>query len=295
MNSSRQCSWILPKDYQLGFFVRSCGHFILVPPDREVRRGTDFAEIFWGLRGRGAFRNDSGEYTLKENQVWYYPPGSIHDFFPKSPAFHYRWLAIEGRSAGRLFEDLGIRAGLSPAGPCPEHLFSSIMLDARSNEREKHIRALSTALAILTQIVTGDVKTLPSESPSSVAKAIIDENFGDPDLNVESIAELLHMHRVSLSRVFARDHRIPISNYLISCRIRNAMRLLHETDLRLKEVALSSGFKNAEYFSRMFLQTMGMPPGVFRKRERSQKVGRQESDLVEANPELLLMLSPRAN
>ena len=29
--------------------------------------------------------------------------------------------------------------------------------------------------------------------------------------------------------------------------------------------------------------------------ERSQKVGRQESDLVEANPELLLMLSPRAN
>lgn len=266
MKSFRQCCWILPKDSQLGFSVRSCGHFILVPPDREVRRTTDFAEIFWGLRGSGSFRDGVKEYTLKENQVWYYPPGSIHDFLPKSSAFDYRWLAIEGRSAGRLFEDLGIRPGLSPAGPCPEHLFSSIMLDARSHEREHHFRALATALSILTKIAAGDTKTLSPESPSSAAKAIIDENFGDPGLNVESIAEVLHMHRVSLSRVFARDHRTPISNYLISCRIRHAMRLLHETDLRLKEVALSSGFKNAEYFSRVFLQTVGMPPGVFRKR-----------------------------
>ncbi len=266
MKSFRQCFWILPKDSQLGFSVRSCGHFILVPPDREVRREADFAEIFWGLRGCGTFRNGGNEYTLKENQVWYYPPGSIHDFFPKNSAFHYRWLAIEGRSAGRLFEDIGIRPGLSHAGPCPEHLFSSIMLDARSHERETHFRALSTALSVLTRIASGDTKNLPPESPSSAAKAIIDEKFGDPGLNVESIAELLHMHRVSLSRVFARDHRTPISNYLISCRIRNAMRLLHETDLRLKEVALASGFKNAEYFSRVFLQTVGMPPGVFRKR-----------------------------
>jgi AraC-like DNA-binding protein len=266
MESSRQCYMILPKDNQLGFFVRSCGHFILVPPDREARRKADFAEIFWGLRGRGAFRDGNDEYILKENQVWYYPPGYIHDFFPKSSAFQYYWLAIEGRSAGRLFEDLGIRPGLSQAGPCPEGLFSSVMLDAQSPERTKHIRALATAIAILTQIVTRGVEKLPQESPSSVDKAIIDENFGDPELNVESIAKLLHMHRVSLSRIFARDHRMSISNYLISCRIRHAMSLLHETDLRLKEIAQASGFKTSEYFSRAFLQAVGMPPGVFRKR-----------------------------
>lgn len=266
MKSFRQCGWMLPKDSQLGFFVRSCGHFMLVPPDRELRRPADFAEIFWGLRGRGTFRSGSGEYTLKENQVWYYPPGSIHDFVPKSSVFQYRWLSIEGRSAARLFEDLGIRPGLSQAGPCPEHLFSSIMLDTRSAEREKHIRALATAISILTQIIAGDVKNIPAGNSSKAAKEIIDENFGDPELNVEGIAELLHMHRVSLSRVFMKDHRTTISNYLISCRIRHAMRLLRETDLRVKEIARTSGFKTVEYFSRVFLQAVGMPPGVFRKR-----------------------------
>ncbi len=266
MKSTRQCFWFLPKDRQLGFFVRSCGHFILIPPDREVRRVTDFAEIFWCLSGRGVFRKDNREYILKEKQVWYYPPGFIHDFYPKEPAFHYRWLAIEGPSAGRLFEDLGIRPGISSAGTCPEHLFSSIMLDARSHERENHIRALASALAILMQIVAGDSKNLPQESPSSAAKSIIDANFGNPDLNVENIAELLHIHRVSLSRIFARDFRTGISNYLISCRIRHAIELLLESDLRLKEIAIACGFRNSEYFSRVFSKMMGMTPGIFRKR-----------------------------
>lgn len=266
MESSRQSYWLLPKDRQLGFFVRSCGDFILVPPDREARRQADFAEIFWCLHGCGVFRKDDREYILKEKQIWYYPPGSIHDFYPKAPAFHYRWLAIEGRSAGRLFEDLGIRPGVSSAGTCPEHLFSSILLEAKSHEYENHIGALTNALAVLTQIAAGDRKNLPQESCSSEARAIIDANFGNPDLNVENIAALLHIHRVSLSRIFARDFRIGISNYLISCRVRHAIELLLGTDLRMKEIAIACGFRNSEYFSRVFSRMMGMTPGIFRKR-----------------------------
>ena len=79
---------------------------------------------------------------------------------------------------------------------------------------------------------------------------ICSENCGDPDLNVNSIAEQL---------------KAP-SQYLSRMRIQRALSLLQETILPVSEVAKECGFTDESYFSRVIRRSVGDTPKRFRER-----------------------------
>ena len=107
------------KDYKFAvirgktaFFVRSVGHFRVLPGNREGLKTADFGEIFWCLEGKGLFSLNGRRHSLLPGQVWYYPPGARHDYIPGDPLFHYRWLSLEGN------KDTFRRAPHSPRPQC---------------------------------------------------------------------------------------------------------------------------------------------------------------------------------
>ena len=247
------------------FYVRSIGHFRLTPESPEEIKVADFGEIFWCIGGRGYFHRNGEIFTLLPNSVWYYPPGSLHKYYPGKPFFHYRWLTIEGPGAGGLFDGLRIQPGLNESGECPQELFSRIELNIESPRNEKRMEVLATAFEILTRAA------LPAagRSAGSIAenaKRIIDGNFTDRELNIDRVAELLGIHRVSLSRAFSCLDGHTESVYLASCRIKKGLALLNETTLSAEEIADRCGFSTPAYFSRVISKTTGFPPGKLRKR-----------------------------
>jgi AraC-like DNA-binding protein len=50
--------------------------------------------------------------------------------------------------------------------------------------------------------------------------------------------------------------------------LREAQRLLHYSDLSVKEIAQSVGLDDAQYFNRLFSKVIGISPGLFRKTSR---------------------------
>ena len=54
--------------------------------------------------------------------------------------------------------------------------------------------------------------------------------------------------------------------YLLLCRLAQARKLLLETDLSVKEVAVRAGYESSNDFVRGFRESMGITPGVFRER-----------------------------
>jgi len=255
------------KEPKLAFYVRSCGHFNLVSPDREAYRpSVDFGEIFWCLKGAAVFRYKSRETVLNPEHVWYYPPGSSHDYHPRGERFEYRWLTIAGNGAGQLFSGLDIPPGLSYAGVCPEELFSVVELNLEkiNSTRTSRMRALAAAFQILTMISPGQHLENIRGSLAEQAKNLVDSSFTDREFNVEKVASLLGVHRGSLSRAFTAGFGITISHYITRCRVRNAMKLLQETALPIREIALASGFNSHEYFCRVFLEQTLFTPAAFR-------------------------------
>lgn len=248
---------------RLGFFVRSAGHFQLRPGDHEPEKIANFGEIFWCIEGQGVFESGGRKFLLRPRHFWYYPPSSHHVFAPGPQGFHYRWLSIEGPDAGNLFRSFRIVPGINYGGECPQHLFSSLELKLQQLSLARQLTALALALNILCLSRARP----PARSRSMVedARAVIDSSFSDPELNVGSLAGLLHVHRVSLSRAFRAAFGVTVSEYLLSARLREALKRLHETDLPAKIVAEQCGFSSPIYFSRVVSRVTGFPPGHHRK------------------------------
>ncbi|MCB0636034.1 MAG: response regulator [Lewinella sp.] len=86
-----------------------------------------------------------------------------------------------------------------------------------------------------------------------------DEHFGIAELCRE-----LAMSRTQVYRKFAALTDMTVNQYLRRYRLREARRLLRETDLSVSQVALEVGLPNLSYFSRVFTETFGVNPSQLR-------------------------------
>ena len=250
-------------------YVRSCGDFVLVPPDREMSRTVDFAELFWPISGQCRFQG-GGEHILRPGSVWYYPPGSWHEYFPVKP-FHYCWLTVAGENAGKLFEILDIKPGLNKAGPCPHQLFTSLGNELLEHSAKHKLSALSIAFKILIEIGSRPQKDNRSKNVLSDAKKRIETDFGDPDLDVRVLAESQHMHRVSFSRAFHKAFDMTVRDYILIVRINNAIDMLSNTNYSIVEIAEECGFRSANYFTKVFSAKVGITPTEYRNKKYTKQ------------------------
>ena len=245
---------------QFGFFVRASGHFLIRRP--ELTKHAHFGEIFWCRRGCGFFEDASRKkFLLRPGWMWYYPPGSFHNFRPGNPCFDYYWLSIEGRDAAVLFNALKIRPGLNHAGPCPEEDFASLFLSLNESTLQARMHSLAIAFRILTQTVSPEHAAVPVLEQ---IRKLIMENYGDNTLNVAKMAEMFNMHRVTLSRSFSAAYGIGPKEYLDSVRLRAGIKMLTTTSQSVKEVAFRCGFSSSGYFAKAVRKLSGHTPGQLR-------------------------------
>ena len=95
--------------------------------------------------------------------------------------------------------------------------------------------------------------------------SIINENIGDPDLDVAFITQEIGMSRASLYNKLKAIGGVGVNDYIISCRIHKASTLLVSTDSTIGEISDLLGFSNQRYFSTVFKQVKGVSPTQFRK------------------------------
>lgn len=244
-----------------GFYVRGTGHFIIT--QAQAPKKADFGEIFWCIAGCGRFYDYEQEFLLHPGWLWYYPPNSYHHFEPY-PRFDYRWLSIDGTDAGNLFRALRFSPGLNQAGACPEELFAEVMLNLRDGSEQSHLRALDAAFRILTQAKTPQV----SPRPTAVqAKDFLIKNFSNPDIDISTLADLLHVHRITLNRLFQEAYGLSPGKYLNHVRLQEGIRLLTESSEPVKKIAELCGFASASYFTKALHRQTGHTPLSFRRRK----------------------------
>lgn len=248
-----------------GFYIRSVGDFRLINNDVVPEKYADFPEIFWCIEGMGSFELDGKNYFLRPGQVWYYPPDSYHKITCAGKLFHYRWMAFDGSDARVLFEGLNLKNGINNAGQCPHHLFNKLTLNIEKTSLNIQMENLSTGFQILLSAASGHTELSDSIEQMQQVKDIIDENFSNPDLNVEKIASLVQMNRSVLSRIFSKTFKVTIVQYLASRRLKEAMRLLKETDLPVNKIALLSGYSCHNYFTKIIRRHTGNSPNALRK------------------------------
>lgn len=93
---------------------------------------------------------------------------------------------------------------------------------------------------------------------------LIHKNYAQP-ITVETIAGQVGVSRSCLYRAFQELYGCSPSEYLLRHRMGRACQLLRQTDLSIKMVALSVGFEDGLYFSRIFHRLHGESPSQYRQ------------------------------
>lgn len=87
------------------------------------------------------------------------------------------------------------------------------------------------------------------------------------DLKLESIARMFNYNSAYLGKIFKKGTGESFNNVLDSIRIKNAKRLLTETDLKVYQVSEQVGYGNIDYFYSKFKKHVGISPKEFKNKK----------------------------
>jgi AraC-like DNA-binding protein len=96
------------------------------------------------------------------------------------------------------------------------------------------------------------------------AKCLVREQFANPDLRVQHIAEVLGCSPDYLSHLFHTETKERLTHYIQRIRIDGAILALETTSLNISEIAYASGFADPAYFARVFKQHKDLTPQEYR-------------------------------
>jgi len=91
----------------------------------------------------------------------------------------------------------------------------------------------------------------------------IREHYGDPDLNLTDIAAYNGVSKNHLSFEFGRETGETVFDFITHTRIREAEKLILETNLKMYQIAEKTGYQNVETFTRAFKRITGKSPSRF--------------------------------
>ena len=105
------------------------------------------------------------------------------------------------------------------------------------------------------------IEPLGSTAPSVLKQAIkiMEENLED-ELSIPQICKRVRLSQRQLDRLFAQFVRKSPVLYYRDIRLDRARSLVTQTDMRLSEVAVASGFSNQGHFSRAYRERFGLAP-----------------------------------
>ena len=78
------------------------------------------------------------------------------------------------------------------------------------------------------------------------------------------LGSLSGLSRTYFSQVFKETTGMKLQEYITEVRLKKAKNLLSNIDLKIKEVAYETGFKDPNYFCRTFKRKMGLNPTNWR-------------------------------
>jgi YesN/AraC family two-component response regulator len=85
-------------------------------------------------------------------------------------------------------------------------------------------------------------------------------------VSLDMVASLCALNRFEFSRAFRNHFGITFREYLLQYRIRKAIGMLENPNVRIADVAYLVGFNDLSHFSRVFRKYIGMTPSEHRKR-----------------------------
>ncbi|TXK83799.1 AraC family transcriptional regulator [Paenibacillus sp. N3.4] len=240
-----------------------------------------FYEVCYVLSGEGAYIERGSVFPLKEGTIFYSRPGTFHQI-RSGNGMYLLYVAFElkqqcsderKRDFSLLLENES-SVVYETTDQTTALLWRALVqeADAAIKADDADVKRLACSLlnsipyCFISRLSLG-TKSMQRESSSLLmkqAKLFIEDNL-DQHLTMHSLSANLHISERHLGRLFSSETGQTFSHFLQEKRVQKARELMDRTSLSIAEIAAQTGFKTVHYFTRVFTEKMGIPPGIYRR------------------------------
>ena len=142
---------------------------------------------------------------------------------------------------------------------------------------ESNFQQLLTLIRILESLASSDEFTILNKDDFSKSNSIIENerinkifnyikiNYKDK-VCLEEASNLICMTKPSFCRYFKKHTGKRFTEFLNEYRINNALKLLAQTEMDIKNICYECGFNNFSHFNRLFKNTLNLTPSEYRRK-----------------------------
>ncbi|WP_079913076.1 AraC family transcriptional regulator [Paenibacillus sp. 32352] len=227
------------------------------------------------LEGEGIYENGGNTYRIEAGRAFMAEiPGNHRYYFPEdSSCWSFIFVLLRPSLILPNWEEAIRRLGETPylqQTSRPIRFLEHIWEEANAGRITEPYTASSymyqfvSELCRLASAPDGEGQKWPVKIKE--AAAFLESHY-DRMISLDQLSEQLGLSKYHLLRTFTATVGISPNDYLNRVRIEQAMRLLHQTDWSVEEIAERVGYSSGSYFIKVFRKVTGRTPGSFRSGE----------------------------
>lgn len=162
--------------------------------------------------------------------------------------FSYAKQAIKLRSADYLLKPVK-----------PDELYASIHKAINFVNEKKNKKIANSTIPEFPLEANLDENFLINQLKDYIAK-----NFNSK-ITLDDLAQIVHYNPSYISSLFKKNTGLGINDYITNIRIKEATKLLVETDKSIDDIADTVGLSNNSYITYLFKKSMGITPSTYRR------------------------------
>jgi AraC family transcriptional regulator of arabinose operon len=256
---------LLPTD--IGYFPFASGHL------RERTAGVDQAILIYCVDGRGWCELGGQRHLVQRGELLAIPPEVRHAYgADEKDPWSIFWVHATGSQLRSLLGELGVSLEhpLLYIGHDPQlmSLFEEVIDTVEHGYTPSHLLYASQTLTHLIGLMIWHRQQKWRGKPEPRQKIVQSIFYMKTHLNrpltVSMLATIANLSPSHYSALFKQQTGYAPIDYFIRLRIHQACQLLDNSDMSVKEVAVTLGYEDAFYFSRVFKSLNDISPREYR-------------------------------
>jgi len=232
--------------------------------------------------GRGFFINGGNKYIPVAGDFFIVPPHRAHHYYPDPhDPWGKVWINVTGNLPIDLMRIYGIAdqyyfPGCHEAGKIVEEMVYAVA-DISSEKLTEYVshRILDIIMVLSRFSRQNKLDRQLQNEKALKLRDFLRSRIATESPGIKEMSKKVGLSPVQTIRVFRDEFNITPYAYLLNEKINVAAEMLSTAENSIKEIAELLGFTNEYYFSRIFKQKKGIPPGTFRRNAHSHDTSGQ--------------------
>ncbi len=231
------------------------------------RGGREDYYFLYLLRGELEVTLPDGIQTATAGTVLIFPPRNSYRYtYRGQEPLHYLWAHFTGSYVARFLEEcdlhpLPLFRAAGDSRPVAEQFWHMLSVSDSDSPRLRQEMACAMEQLILT---TARAVSVTKKQPLARSLHRMHSSFRE-DLRIPQLAAMENLSHSRYIVLFRQQTGVSPTAYLIGLRMEHACHLLLNTDMSIKQIGISVGYEDPQFFSKLFKKHIGVSPLQYRK------------------------------